>query len=160
LLVQFVQRFRFQLTVFAWHSTVLARARTLKDERNIVAELPAGDPLDDATVLLVGRGRHQPTLSVAVGERMGVIGTLSTDAAVRCLNARDVEGIIIGDGLPAVSVEALLAILAADARFRDLPVAVLRSAMRGACRISSPPAICWFCHPAPSPWFGSAPSKS
>ena len=38
------------------HATVLGRAQTLKDERNIVAELPTGDPLDDATVLLVGRG--------------------------------------------------------------------------------------------------------
>ena len=58
------------------HATVLGRAQTLKDERNIIAELPAGDPLDDATVLLVGRGRHHATLSVAVGERMGVIGAL------------------------------------------------------------------------------------
>src|SRR6478752_10875609 len=31
------------------HSTVLSRAKSLKEERNIVAELPAGDPLDDAT---------------------------------------------------------------------------------------------------------------
>ena len=46
-----------------------------------MAELPAGDPLDDATVLLVGRGRHYPTLSVAVGERMGVMGALSIDTA-------------------------------------------------------------------------------
>ena len=38
------------------------RAKSLKAERNIVAELPAGDPLDDATVLLIGRGRHHPTL--------------------------------------------------------------------------------------------------
>ena len=29
------------------HSSVLSRAKTLKDERNIEAELPAGDPLDD-----------------------------------------------------------------------------------------------------------------
>src|ERR1700742_564313 len=69
------------------HSTVLVRAQALKKERNIIAELPAGDPLDDATVLLVGRGRHHATLSVAVGERMGVIGALSTDTAERCLAA-------------------------------------------------------------------------
>jgi len=36
------------------HSTVLVRAQALKDERNIIAELPAGDPVDNATVLLVG----------------------------------------------------------------------------------------------------------
>ena len=40
------------------------------------------------------------TLSVAVGERMGVIGALSVELAARCLNARDIDGIVIGDGLP------------------------------------------------------------
>ena len=79
----------------------LSRAKSLKDERNIVAELPAGDPLDDATVLLIGRGRHHPTLSVAVGERMGVMGALSIDQGARCLKAREIDGIVIGDGLPA-----------------------------------------------------------
>jgi hypothetical protein len=107
------------------HATTLARARALKEERNIVAELPAGDPLDDATVLLMGRGRHHATLSVAVGERMGVIGALSVDTAARCLNARDVDGIVIGDGLPVTAIQAFLAILAEDSRFRDLPVAAL-----------------------------------
>jgi GGDEF domain-containing protein len=109
----------------ALHATVLGRARALKEERNIVAELPEGDPLDDATMLVVGRGRTHPTLSVAVGERMGVMGALSIDSAARCLNAREVDGIVIGDGLPAKSVEALLVILAEDARFRDLPIAAL-----------------------------------
>jgi hypothetical protein len=107
------------------HSTVIGRAKTLKDERNIVAELPAGDPLDDATVLLIGRGRHHPTLSVAVGERMGVMGALSIDQGAGCLKAREIDGIIIGDGLPAGSVDAFLTVLCEDARFRDLPVAVL-----------------------------------
>ena len=90
-----------------------------------MAELPAGDPLDDATVLLIGRGRHHATLSVAVGERMGVIGALSIDQGAGCLKAREVDGIVIGDGLPAGSVDAFLTVLAEDARFRDLPVAVL-----------------------------------
>jgi len=106
------------------HSTVLVRAQALKDERNIVAELPAGDPLDDATVLLVGRGRHHATLSVAVGERMGVIGALSVDTAERCLAAREVDGVLIGDGLPASAVEAFLATLSSNALYRDLPVAL------------------------------------
>jgi len=109
----------------ALHATVLGRARALKVERNIVAEPPSGDPLDDATVLLVGRGRFHPTLSVAVGERMGVIGALSVDTAARCLAAREVDGVLIGDGLPSASVEVFLALLAEDARFRHLPVAVL-----------------------------------
>jgi GGDEF domain-containing protein len=104
---------------------VLGRAESLKDERSIIAELPAGDPLDDATVLLIGRGRHHPTLSVAVGERMGVMGALSVDQGAACLKAREIDGIIIGDGLNKGTVDAFLTVLAEDARFRDLPVAVL-----------------------------------
>jgi GGDEF domain-containing protein len=107
------------------HAAVLGRARTLKAERNIIAELPDGDPLEHATVLLAGRGRHHATLSVAVGERMGVMGALSIDAAARCLTARDLDGIVIGDGLPLHSIDAFLTVLSEDSRFRDLPVAVL-----------------------------------
>jgi GGDEF domain-containing protein len=120
-----IARLAAALRLRALHAAVLGRARTLKAERNIVAEMPAGDPLNDATVLLIGRGRHHPTLSVAVGERMGVMGALSVDAAARWLNAREVDGVVIGDGLPAGSVEAFLAALAEDSRFRDLPVALL-----------------------------------
>jgi len=111
------------------HSTVLVRAQALKEERNIVAELPAGDPLEDAAVLLVGRGRHHATLSVAVGERMGVIGALSTDTAERCLAAREVTGILIGDGLPASSVDAFLGTLCSNMLYRDLPIAMLGAAV-------------------------------
>ncbi|WP_157100354.1 GGDEF domain-containing protein [Rhodoplanes sp. Z2-YC6860] len=107
------------------HSTVLMRAQALKEERNIIAELPAGDPLDDATVMLVGRGRHYATLSVAIGERMGVIGSLSTETAERCLADREVSGIVIGDGLPARSIETFLATLCANLLYRDLPIAML-----------------------------------
>jgi GGDEF domain-containing protein len=107
------------------HATVLGRAQTLKDERNIIAELPAGDPLDDATVLLVGRGRHHATLSVAVGERMGVIGALSIDTAERCLTAREVDAVLIGDGLPSSAVETLIDMLGSSALRRELPVGLL-----------------------------------
>jgi hypothetical protein len=122
---QLIARVTSALRLRTLHSTVIGRAKSLQDERNIVAELPAGDPLDDATVLLIGRGRHHATLSVAVGERMGVIGALSIDQGAGCLNAREVDGIVIGDGLAAGSVDAFLALLAEDARFRDLPVALL-----------------------------------
>jgi GGDEF domain-containing protein len=107
------------------HATVLGRAQTLKDERNIIAELPTGDPLDDATVLLVGRGRHHATLSVAIGERMGLIGALSVDTAERCLGAREVDGIVIGDALSASAVEAFLDTIANNTLTRDLPVGLL-----------------------------------
>jgi hypothetical protein len=122
---QLIARVSGALRLRTLHSTVLARAKTLKDERNIVAELPAGDPLDDAIVLLIGRGRHHATLSVAVGERMGVMGALSIDQGAGCLKAREVDGIVVGDGLAAGTVDAFLSVLSEDARFRDLPIAVL-----------------------------------
>ena len=113
------------LRLRALHATVLGRARTLKSERNIIAELPVGDPLEDATVLVVGRGRSHPTLCVAVGERVSVMGALSVDLAARCLSAREVDGVVVGDGLSDRSVAAFLQVLTEDSRFRDLPVAVL-----------------------------------
>jgi GGDEF domain-containing protein len=88
-------------------------------------ELPCTDPLDEAAVLLAGRGRSYPALSVAVGECVGVIGALSVESAARALHARDVEGIVIGDGFGPRIVEALLTVLAGDVRFRDLPIAVV-----------------------------------
>jgi hypothetical protein len=39
-------------------------------------------------------------------------------------NARDIDGIVIGEGFGPRIVEALLTVLAEDVRFRDLPVAV------------------------------------
>ena len=122
---QLLARVAAGLRLRTLHSTVIGRAKSLREERNIVAELAAGDPLDDATVLLIGRGRHHATLSVAVGERMGVMGALSVEQGAGCLNARELDGIVIGDGLPAYAVDTFLTVLAEDARFRDLPVAVL-----------------------------------
>ena len=120
-----IARLTSALRLRALHATVIGRARTLLSERNIIAELPPGDPIEDATVMVVGRGRMHPTLSVAVGERMGVIGAMSVDLAARCLNVRDIDGIVIGDGLSPKMVVALLVVLAEDTRFRDLPVAML-----------------------------------
>jgi hypothetical protein len=57
----------------ALHATTLRRASALEAERNIIADLPESDPLEDATVLVVGRGRSHPVLTVAVGERMGLM---------------------------------------------------------------------------------------
>jgi hypothetical protein len=133
---QLIARVASALRLRTLHSTVLGRAKSLKDERNIVAELPGGDPLDDATVLLIGRGRHHPTLSVAVGERMGVMGALSIDHGAACLKAREVDGVIIGDGLAKGLVDAFLILLSEDARFRELPVAVL-GADRDAAKLSN-----------------------
>jgi hypothetical protein len=112
------------LRIRTLHATVLRRTRMLAARGELPPELPRSDPLDEAAVLLAGRGRSYPALSVAVGERVGVIGALSVESAARALHARDVDGIVIGDGFGPRIVEALLTVLAGDVRFHDLPVAV------------------------------------
>ena len=112
------------LRIRTLHSTVLRRTRMLAARGELPPELPGTDPLDEAAVLLAGRGRSYPALSVAVGECVGVIGALSVESAARALHARDVDGIVIGDGFGPRIVEALLTVLAGDVRFRDLPIAV------------------------------------
>jgi hypothetical protein len=120
-----VRRLTSALRLRNLHATVLRRTRTLASRGEQVPALPGGDPLEDASVLIAGRGRSYPALSVAVGERVGVIGALSVESAARALKVRDVDGLIIGDGFGPKVVEALLTVLAEDVRFRDLPVAVL-----------------------------------
>ncbi len=109
----------------ALHGTVLRRIATLTSHGEPVPEMPNNDALDEATVLVAGRGRNYPELAVAVGERVGLVGALSVESAARALNARDIDGMIIGDGFGPRIIEALLSVLAEDVRFRDLPVAVL-----------------------------------
>ncbi len=120
-----LRRLSTALRLRALHGTVLRRMRTLASRGEQLPELSASDPLDEASVLVAGRGRAYPELSVAVGERVGVVGALSVESAARALNVRDIDGMVIGDGFSAKIVEALLTVLAEDVRFRDLPVAVL-----------------------------------
>ncbi len=119
-----IARLGSALRIRTLHSTVLRRTRMLAARGELPPELPRTDPLDEAAVLLAGRGRSYPALSVAVGECVGVIGALSVESAARALHARDVDGIVIGDGFGPKIVEALLTVLAGDVRFRDLPIAV------------------------------------
>jgi GGDEF domain-containing protein len=84
--------------------------------------MPQGDPLADATVLLIGRGSSYPALSVALGERMGVVGALSIEAAAKHLNMRDLDGVIVGEGFSHRVTDAFLTVLSEDARFRNTPV--------------------------------------
>ena len=109
----------------ALHGTVLRRMETLASRNEHIPQFPDSDPLEEATVLIAGRGRSYPELSVAVGERVGLIGALSVESAARALNARDIDGMIIADGFSPRMVQALLTVVAEDVRFRDLPVAVL-----------------------------------
>jgi hypothetical protein len=109
-------RLRAALRIRALHITVLRR---LSEEPT--SHLPDTDPAKDATVLLIGRGGTYPALSVALGERMGVVGAFSIEAAANHLNTRDIDGIVLGEGFSARVVDAFLTVLAEDARFRNLP---------------------------------------
>lgn len=114
-----VARLRAALRVRTLHSTVM---------RRLVPSAPIAlshiDPARDATVLLVGRGGAYPTLSVSLGERVGVVGALSIEAAAKHLNVRDIDGIVMAEGFSARVIDAFLTVLAEDARFRNLPVVV------------------------------------
>ena len=120
-----VARLGCALRVRTLDATRRRRAETLAAQGTEVPELADTDPLDDATVLVLGRGRSYPELSIAVGERLGLIGALSVETAARYLNARDVDGVLVSDGFGPRIVDAFLQVLAENARFRDLPVAVL-----------------------------------
>ena len=114
-----VARLRAALRVRSLHATVMRRL-----EPATPMALSHIDPARDATVLLIGRGGAYPTLSVALGERTGVVGALSIEAAAKHLNVRDIDGIVLGEGFGLRVVDAFLTVLTEDARFRNLPVVV------------------------------------
>jgi hypothetical protein len=103
------------------HATVLRR---LDDDPALRTPLPNFDPVAGATALLIGRGAAYPALSVSLGERMGVVGALSIEAAAKHLNVRDIDGIVLGEGFSPRVVDAFLTVLAEDTRFRNLPIVV------------------------------------
>lgn len=117
---RFDKRLNAALRVRTLHKTVLRRLAS----NPAAPRLPDANPIRDATVLLIGRSAAYPTLSVAFGERLGVVGALSIEAAAKHLNARDLDGIIISEGFTQRVVDALLTVLAEDARFRNLPIAI------------------------------------
>jgi GGDEF domain-containing protein len=131
---QIAARLAAMLRVRALHATVLQRTAAMQaggkkgtgqGTAACVPALPETDPLEEATVLVMGRGRHYPELATAVGERVGLIGALSPESAARYLNLRDVNGVIIGDGFGPSTVEVFLTALTDDSRFGDLPVGVM-----------------------------------
>ena len=114
-------RLHAALRVRSLHATVLRR---LSDDLPMQIRLQQTDPVQDATVLLIGRGTAYPALSVALGERIGVVGALSIEVAAKHLNARDFNGIVLAEGFSPRVVDAFLTVLAEDVRFRNLPVVV------------------------------------
>lgn len=120
-----IARLQSAMRVRALHATVLRRIEMFAAHGGQMPLLPVGDALADATVLIAGRGPLYPALSVAMGERVGMLGAFSVEAAAKQLNARDIDGIVVGDGFAPHMVETFLTVLAQDARFRDIPVAVI-----------------------------------
>jgi hypothetical protein len=112
-------RLRAALRVRSLHATVLRR---VADDPAKQIRLSDSDPIEETTVLLIGRGAAYPALSVALGERMGVVGALSIEAAAKHLNLRDLDGIVLAEGFSPRVVDAFLTVLAEDVRFRNLPI--------------------------------------
>lgn len=136
-LVRLEARLNAALRVRTLHATVLRR---ITDTASMQRQLPDTDPLDDATVLLIGRGASYPTLSIALGERMGVVGALSIEAAAKHLNSRDLDGVVIGEGFSHRVIDAFLTVLSEDPRFRDLP-AILTGAAAAFVSVQSLPNL-------------------
>jgi hypothetical protein len=114
-----IARLRAALRVRTLHATVMRR-------RDDVPAIPLSDTdlVREAAVLLIGRGTAYPALSVSLGERTGVLGAFSIEAAAKHLNARDIDGIVLSEGFSLRVMDAFLAVLSEDARFRHLPVVV------------------------------------
>jgi hypothetical protein len=121
-----IARLRSALRVRTLHSTVMRR---LDGGAAAHATFDDADPARDPTVLLIGRGAAYPSLSVSLGERMGVVGALRIEAAAKHLTTRDIDGIVLGEGFTPRVEDAFLTVLAEDARFRNLPVVLTSDAV-------------------------------
>ncbi|MFL5095276.1 MAG: GGDEF domain-containing protein [Xanthobacteraceae bacterium] len=121
-----VARLTSALRVRALHATVQRRAAA-QDGNGKVASHRPGDAPEQPTVLVAGRGGGYPALTLAVGERAGLIGALGFETAQRYLDGRDIDGIVVGDGFSGRAVEGFLDTLRSDVRFRDLPIVVADS---------------------------------
>ena len=118
-----IARLQSALRVRALHATVLRRLDSFSGPT--VPKLQSSDALDDATVLVAGRGPLYPALSTAMGERVKMVGALSIEAAAKHLEAREIDGVVVGDGFSPRMLESFLQLLAQDTRLRDLPVALI-----------------------------------
>jgi hypothetical protein len=126
-----IARLQSAMRVRALHATALRRIELFAAHGGKLPALPIGDALDDATVLIAGRGPLYPALSVAMGEQVKMVGALSVESAAKHLNERDIDGIVVGDGFSPRMIEAFLTVLAQDSRFREIPVAIIGEAPAG-----------------------------
>ncbi|MBR0693396.1 GGDEF domain-containing protein [Bradyrhizobium lablabi] len=114
-----IARLNACLRVRSLHATVMRRL--VPPRSSALSEL---DPAREATALLIGRGGAYPALSVALGERSGLVGALSIEAAAKHLSSRDIDGIVLSEGFTLRVMDAFLTVLTEDVRFRSLPVVV------------------------------------
>jgi hypothetical protein len=134
-----IARLRAALRIRTLHSTVMRRVDPGTPARTALADI---DIARDATVLLIGRGAAYPSLSVSLGERMGVVGALSIEAAAKHLNTRDIDGIVLGEGFSPRVVDAFLTVMTEDARFRNLPVVLTTNELAPAYDLPNLEIIC------------------
>ncbi len=120
-----VARLRAALRVRTLQTSVLRRVQSQASRSDLPSPESFTDPLEDTTVLVAGRGRAYPALTTAVGELVGLIGALSLETATSYLEARDIDGLVIGDGFNRSAVAHFVERLSSDPRFRDLPVTVI-----------------------------------
>lgn len=107
------------------HDAVLRRAELAGSNGQRLPSPPDNDPLDEATIIVAGRGRDYPDIATAIAGRAGLIGALSIEIAARYLKSRNADGLVIADGFNPWNVNALLIVLAEDSRFRDMPIGLL-----------------------------------
>ena len=122
-----IARLQSALRVRALHATVLRRIETVAthDGDGKLPPFPVGDALEDATVLVAGRGPRYAQLGVAMAEKVQMLGALSVEIAAKHLDARDIDGIVLADGFSQRMMDEFLTMLAQDNRFRDIPIAVI-----------------------------------
>src|SRR4051794_38932842 len=114
-----IARLRSALRVRTLHATVMRR---LDADPAAGATFENADPDSHATVLLIGRGAAYPSLSVSLGERMGVIRQHAFEANLgRILKSIDAGGLL----------DPRTGLLAPAAFDRDFATAVYQTLSRG-----------------------------
>ena len=118
-------RLQWVLRLRGLHAAVLYHLASNGSSADVRASTHPDAPSNPATVLVIGRGRNYRELAAATGERARLISTLCIENAARFLCARDIDGIVIGDGFAPHTLQAFAIALSQDARFRELPIGLV-----------------------------------